>query len=673
MKKIILVVTIGFFFLGVANAQQRSSQITGWVFDTLNPYSSDDESNPEKILAGYKKAAEIIESVLETDEPEQVANRHMSEGKFGLIAAYPFGVVHFPGISCAVAFPESTDLIAAGFDYSDYIIGDEQTRLTSSLYTYSSRYNQAIIKSSATPFFDVCRVAKEGDEPAAIGRPYRIVPPAPDKEKYDRSNPDIPASSQPDMGTPKNLTLHQAARFGNIKRIKTFLKSGVNIDSIDGFGMTALAWASARGRNHVVRFLVNQGADINLPSGVADRTPITWSIISDDYNTVKSLANSNADLNRFSTRRNRYGGVIERPISIAALKGNLKVIELLLRKGAKPEEFMEQEEISALGYAVMSQKADVVRTFLQAGSNPNAVNWSRDEHEGEAPLGIAAKFGLIEIASILLENGADIDLVNFVGGSSALELSLEQNQFDMAHFLLDQGANPNVGRRERALSLSSGDSEAPLLAAVSLGQNLGDGPDKVLRRLINLKADLNETSDYMNQTAASFAAEWEKVSALKLLLDAGANPNIPRKDGKSALQAALTGCDEEDPILVKMLLSAGADPKHADYTGRQVFHENCAHTVGAALLVAGADINAQDRHGRTPLMHALATEYDLETPPTDASPQKYLDRHLGKLKFLIENGSNWSLQDQWGMTAWDYAEYYELDAALTAVFGVQKP
>ena len=69
-------------------------------------------------------------------------------------------------------------------------------------------------------------------------------------------------------------------------------------------------------------------------------------------------------------------------------------------------------------------------------------------------------------------------------------------------------------------------------------------------------------------TAIAFAADFGRTEAVRILLDAGADPNALNKNGSSpALGAAFFG----RPECLRILLDAGADPTIADQEGTTAF------------------------------------------------------------------------------------------------------
>ncbi|MBA3954874.1 ankyrin repeat domain-containing protein [Candidatus Dependentiae bacterium] len=138
-----------------------------------------------------------------------------------------------------------------------------------------------------------------------------------------------------------------------------------------------------------------------------------------------------------------------------------------------------------------------------------------------------------------------------------------------------------------------------------------------------------------------------KTTLVKLLLDAGANPNLRDNNRDTPLHRAalhtMVGQDKAD--MVQMLLKAGADansknslqltPLHVVFSG--------AHpplSVLEALLHYGADANAQDEVGNTPLHYAVRAGFSTKIH--------------GLMKILLEKGNgNPFIKNKRGETVFD--------------------
>ena len=138
-----------------------------------------------------------------------------------------------------------------------------------------------------------------------------------------------------------------------------------------------------------------------------------------------------------------------------------------------------------------------------------------------------------------------------------------------------------------------------------------------IQKLIAAGADVNEIQDHMSPLQVAIDSG-VGLSAIKALIDAGADVNAcvcwddlsdedqddPPYDAMHApLELAARRTDDEAPAIVTALCEAGADPNQpSDDQGTVPLH--FAYTRGAveALILHGADVNARDNYGSTPLV-----------------------------------------------------------------------
>lgn len=137
---------------------------------------------------------------------------------------------------------------------------------------------------------------------------------------------------------------------------------------------------------------------------------------------------------------------------------------------------------------------------------------------------------------------------------------------------------------------------------------------------------------------AKALSEKDTVTAIALIR-AGENPN--QKYGEASLLSMYCRYSESD-TLAYFLMRQGAKPDTLrSPAGRTALHIAAAYyacePLCAALLEAGADINARTNDGATPLMLAA------------------LSAKLRLVKFLISKGADPKHKDKAGKTAYDYA------------------
>lgn len=183
---------------------------------------------------------------------------------------------------------------------------------------------------------------------------------------------------------------------------------------------------------------------------------------------------------------------------------------------------------------------EIVKLLLDNGAEINSANgWA---------LQTAAAEGHYEVVEELLARGADVNACtineNFSSGT-ALQAACGAGKTNIVELLLQHNANPNLGGGEDAF---------PLIAAAMKGE------ETILELLVKAKADVNVFGGWDNSTVLINAAAYLPQESLRLLLEAGADINLPDYDGDTALIVAAGRGDEE---CVKFLLDNGADIMHS--------------------------------------------------------------------------------------------------------------
>lgn len=93
-----------------------------------------------------------------------------------------------------------------------------------------------------------------------------------------------------------NYILLDAARDGNLNMVKRFIEKGVNIETTDDNGWTALQIASRQGHLDIVKYLVNKGANVNREDNFS-WSPLTEAAWNNHVEIVKYLVDYGADIN----------------------------------------------------------------------------------------------------------------------------------------------------------------------------------------------------------------------------------------------------------------------------------------------------------------------------------------------------------------------------------------
>ena len=273
-----------------------------------------------------------------------------------------------------------------------------------------------------------------------------------------------------------------------------------------------------------------------------------------------------------------------------------------------------------------------LQTLLDGGASPNLA----DPRGGATPLMSAAAVGSLEAMRLLLDKGANVNAASTVGATALMWAATDA---DKVRLLLSRGADVKaVSQRGRT---------ALFLAARS------DRSADIVKLLLAAGADARAV-DGAKMTVLSSAVVGNDTDTIRLILDvAGADVNAPDFGGFTPLMHA---AGNRNVAAVRLLLAKGADVNARSGDGS--FQKVKAGTIAlgyftpliaaapvgsrdliAALLDAGAKVDAVDVRGMTPLMLTIASDR----------------QDLDAIRLLIARGANVNAKSLAGETALDWA------------------
>ena len=228
---------------------------------------------------------------------------------------------------------------------------------------------------------------------------------------------------------PPDLRLVDAMADRDTARVRALLDAGLDPDAARADGATALLWAAHWDDGEAVDLLLRAGADPNAADdhGV---TPLARACENASRAMVERLLAAGADPNAAQTN-----GLT--PLMTAARTGSLEVVEALLAHGAAVDAATAATHETALMWAVAEGHRGIVRALIASGADvrPNP-------RQALSPLIAAAENGDVETAGMLLAAGAGVDDTG-ADGAHPLAYAVIVGQSAFAHFLLEQGADPN--------------------------------------------------------------------------------------------------------------------------------------------------------------------------------------------------------------------------------------
>ena len=294
------------------------------------------------------------------------------------------------------------------------------------------------------------------------------------------------------------------------------------------------------------------------------------------------------------------------------------------------------------------EQGDQARVTELLAADPALVSAQDENQTRDYPLHVAAIGGHIEIASQLIEAGAEVDCGDS-DLSTPLHVAALRSQPAMVEFLLAQGADPAFQDNNGGWSLSfavSGnateviriliDAGAPMTLRNAQGISLvhwaalRNNPD-LLTKALAAGLDVNDrTTDGM--TALHYAAMGGAIPMIDQLTEAGMSIDAANEDGLTPMvMASWRGQTEA----IAALLDRGADLDQTDQFGRNLawMAASSGQPELARLVIdCGIDVNAQTHFGETPL-HAAAQNGNTEITQALLNAGARADAHEARTGF----------------------------------------
>jgi ankyrin repeat protein len=310
------------------------------------------------------------------------------------------------------------------------------------------------------------------------------------------------------------------------------------------------------------------------------------------------------------------------------------------------------------------RRGDVVamRALLEGGVDVNLI----ERRGGATPLFHAAAVGSVDSMRLLLDKGAKVNATTY-GGMTALMVAV--HDLDKVRLLVDRGADVTLastnGRTALQLAAMGGSSAAVVRYLLTHGADaravdhgnittvtaaaVGNDTESI-RLLVDAGGDINravtgdDLGDFRGATPLMMAAAAGNTDAVRLLLAKDANvnvvsgpPNAKVKNGTIALGTftPLLLASTYGPVaLVKDLVAAGADVNAKEARGMTplmlaVTADHGDPEIARTLLAAGADVRAKSLAGETAMDWALksgrttsyvATLTTAHAPASDVAP-----------------------------------------------------
>ncbi|GLI63909.1 hypothetical protein VaNZ11_007046 [Volvox africanus] len=458
---------------------------------------------------------------------------------------------------------------------------------------------------------------------------------------YEETSPNV---MDADAG---RSALHWAVLHGQTQLVRTLLEAGALANTFAKDGFSPLMAAVRKGSSEVVGLLLDEGAKIDLINTTTGCGPLQLACVFANTELVQLLLDRKATPD---VRWNGAKGVMT-PLVAAAAKVcepkpmaelYLQVVDKLLAAGACPDVIINQEKGETLLHsAVARNQLGLLRALLRANASPDMPT-----KDGVTPLMTAVRLSSAELVEALLDGGAVVEAINEYNGKTAFSVACNLGNLELVQLLLARGAsvstrwfNPNdvnapilvvaykcddsirrgfvspsvirsFGSLSRGHSVGSGNATAAAAAATAVAAVPGPSGGsrdcsgrltpltprhagtqiylEIVRVLLHWGADPNTQGSKNGTTPLLIAVENNHLGLLRVLLEAGANPNLPDTNGCTPLLAA---CTEGHLEMARVLLEHGAKPnmqRRDGWTALMGATLNRSTAMAELLLAAGA-------------------------------------------------------------------------------------
>ncbi|KAL2169730.1 hypothetical protein VTG60DRAFT_5783 [Thermothelomyces hinnuleus] len=406
--------------------------------------------------------------------------------------------------------------------------------------------------------------------------------------------------------------LHLACCVGHDSVVKIFAGHNAHLDVLRGGIYGCFQEAASRGHVGVLKQLYSES-----PSLLESRRPCSGLFHAaslGNWAAVEALIDLGADMEARQGSENLIDTetLTWSPLAIACSRSNPRVTEVLLKRGVDANSLGTYDFNTPLWTAAFqSHSVECVRALLERGADPNHERFSRPFvlEMVDSP---TSDDVLISVGNALLKFGERPMNLEAAGngGKTALMSAAEAGRLPLVRWLLENGADINALDEY---------GEVALHYAVRAGRM------NVVQEL--LLPQYQPKLDVVGRVPLLHLA-LDKPEMLKLLLNAGADPNIEDSSKNTLINLASNAGNVE---VVEILIANKADIHHVDCWGWSPILD----AVGAAknapvtrlLVDNGAELRTATRHATTDGRNILhyAVEGPLEIMKTLLEHAKYLE------------------------------------------------
>lgn len=429
--------------------------------------------------------------------------------------------------------------------------------------------------------------------------------------------------------------------YDHVETTRLLMEAGANANKITG-GYTPLYLAAYYGYTEVMKVLVSYPINLEFEykneSYQNNYTALTIAITNEKNDSARVLLEAGANVNHLSERNNfclqyavrtddpsilrtlmEYKPIMDRQdddgdtaVNYIRETAPIEMYQILVNGGASIEIPNKEYNTAICKAAMVNTRPDILKYLISKKANLNPVGCKLG-----GPLHIACRRANVEFVEILVQAGADVNLVsNSVAGN-------------------------------------------PLQAAARCwdGIRSQEVQEKIIRYLINeAKADVTVLGG-MQGCALNAICGWAGVEMVKLLLEKGAKTDVIDEMGRTVIHyAAMKNLEN-----LQHIVSIGVEIDAEDYMGRSAMHwavvSGSLEVVERVLSLSRRLLDQPDNDGWTPLLWAARGCVTTHKETAITSQEQIINLLLDQGANILVRGKG--IDREW--TPIQVARYHNLD------------
>ncbi|XP_059176228.1 ankyrin-3-like [Physella acuta] len=374
--------------------------------------------------------------------------------------------------------------------------------------------------------------------------------------------------------------LEMSIRRRNFHLVKLILQSGADLKDVKD-NVTCLHESSRQGNAEIVELMIQLGVDVNS----RDKHGQTAVMVAGNTECLHMLIKSGCDVNKTDHKGRNAVMLASRDLKVENLKVLISSGADVIAKSVngKPAAIKDVDGNTSLHLGLKC--FEITKVLLQAGVDPDAVNRS-----GKTPLLLALEDYCFDtrVLSLLILHGANVNKRDREG-STALMIAVQRGNPYKIQILLEAGAEV-IQRKDFGAQIW----------AVCLARNYSN---EHLDLMVKAGVDISSVNEH-GETGLMLAVKHSRIEAIQFFMAVG---DLDKTDarGRSALMYTT------DESIQKILLEAGVSVNLQDYKGKTCLmkaakNENTNIETYVELYSSyGLNMHVEDNKNRTALYYVF--------------------------------------------------------------------